>query len=348
MSQRFTAVLLLTTFIAGCGGNPFAPDREPGTGTNEDDTGLPTQLPGTTTPTASKAITRYEDRNDANGNGYAENITLNTDGSFSVDNLGFDGANAFTTSAAKPTLGPFGVYEAAPVVTDPKTGNPIQQFEHRLIAGKSNSGRTGFTIVRTGAYESYGFGGFLMSRDATGVTLPDGTDGSGQATYSGKYGGVRDFDGAPGLQLTDGDMTVDIDFKDFNRGDAVKGVVRNRHIYDLAGNDITGNVLAAMDAKYDPDDVAAASVALPVLTFDVGPGAIDANGEIRGVLGSRITDYRGTDPQRIIFEAGNYYAIVSGPDAAGQEIVGIIVVESENPYLGNVTARETGGFILYR
>ena len=45
-----------------------------------------------------------------------------------------------------------------------------------------------------------------------------------------------------------------------------------------------------------------------------------------------------------VFENGKYYAILSG-DAA-EELVGIYVVTSTPAE--NVTARETGGFIVYR
>lgn len=344
MARRILLSLATLAVIAGCGGNPLLEDEEPETPVTPTNPVEP--LPGTGNPTADASIRRYEERDETNGNGYAEAITYDAGSdTFSVDNLGFDGANAYSRGTAVASLGPYRVYEAAPIVTDPQSGLPIQQFDHRLLAGVSDSGRTSFAIVRTGAYVGYGFGGFLMTRDG-GVDMPT----TGQATYSGAYAGVRDFNGAAGMELTDGQMTVDIDFEDFNAGDAVKGVVYNRHIYDLDGNDITGAVLTQMNAKYDPDDDVADMTALPTITFNVGPGVIDTNGEIRGALGNHIVDYRGGVPGTVIpFETGNYYAIVSGPDAVGQEVVGIIVVTSEDPaFASGVTARETGGFILYR
>jgi hypothetical protein len=180
-----------------------------------------------------------------------------------------------------------------------------------------------------------------MKREG-GVVLPT----TQQAAYSGDYAAVRDFSGVGGLEYATGDMTMAIDFEDFNAGDAVQGQVTNRQIFDVNGNNITGAVLAAIDAKFDPDDIALPSTELPVLNFRVGPGVIDANGEIRGLLDSVVVDYRGDRPEIVEYEAGNYYAIVSGDNA--DEVVGIIVVESEEPRIDGVSTRETGGFILYR
>ena len=71
---------------------------------------------------------------------------------------------------------------------------------------------------------------------------------------------------------------------------------------------------------------------------------IDDNGEIQGEVTSTIATSDGAE----LFEEGRYYAIVSGADA-DQQIVGVIVVEHDNPdSLGGGTARETGGFIVER
>ena len=50
------------------------------------------------------------------------------------------------------------------------------------------------------------------------------------------------------------------------------------------------------------------------------------------------------------YEAGNYYAVISGDATQGgaDEVVGIIVVEADDPRSDGVTVRESGGFILYR
>lgn len=335
--MRVLVALTVSSFLAGCGGNPFLdPAEDPG-GTSDNPVD---ELPGTDTPSASRGIVRYEDVDDGTGNGYAQSVTydVGTD-TFEVDNLGFDGANAYTRSATEPSAYPFGLYESATVVTDPVSGNPIPQFVHRLVGG--DSGKTSFAIVRTGAYTSYGFGGFVLQREG-GVTLPT----TGQAVFNGDYAGLRDFNGKPGLEVTSGTTQVAIDFEDFNAGDAVQGTISNRRIYDLNGADITATIVDSINAKYNPDGTGLDIANLPVLNFRVGPGAIDANGEIRGFLDSWVGDYRGGKSGTTTFETGNYYAIVAGdtPD----EVVGVIVVEGEDPLCDNCTARETGGFIAYR
>jgi hypothetical protein len=336
MSKRITAMMAVALLVAACDGNPFLVEDDEPTGPVE-------PLPGTEDPTASDAIDRYEALDEDSGSGYAENITFDSStNTFSVDNLGFDGANAYSQTGPVTTLGPYAVYEAAPFVNDPLTGNPIQQFDHRLLAGVSTSGRTEFAIVRTGEYIGYGFGGFVMRRDNTGVVLPT----TGQAQYTGTYAGIQDFDGRPGMRYTTGNAEIAIDFADFNDGNAVRGTVRDRRILDLNGNDITATVLAQMDAKFDEDDKVPNLTQLPVLSFRVGPGVTDAAGEIRGTLQSQVVNYNGNVPRVETYEEGNYYAILSGANA--DEIVGIIVITAEDPGFDNVTMRETGGFILYR
>ncbi len=342
MSKRIVPVFVLAGLLAACGGNPFL-QPAPGGGNEAPENPTP-PLDGTPDPTPSGAISRYEPRDEDTGSGYAENITYDpaTD-TFSVDNLGFDGANLYRRGAPLADLGPYQVYEADQVVNDPVSGDPIPQFDHRMIAGVSTSGRTQFAIVRTGAYVGYGFGGFVMMRDSTGVVLPT----TGQAVYTGEYAGIQDFDGRGGLRYVRGDAFIAIDFEDFNDGDAVRGEISNRRIYDLNGVDITAQVLSSLNLRYDPDLEAPDVTELPTMRFRVGPGSIDVNGEIRGTLGSVIVDYEGDGPPQVVtYEEGNYYAIVSGANA--DEIVGIIVVTSEDPAFGNVTVRETGGFILYR
>ncbi|MGQ0563758.1 MAG: hypothetical protein ACT4OK_01630 [Gemmobacter sp.] len=335
MNMKLVAPLALL-LLAACDGNPFLEEEVPD----------PEELPGTENPAPDRSITRFEPTGEPDspefGNGFAQDFGYDaaTD-TYTVDNLGFDGANAYGRGTAVATLGSYNVYEATATEEDPRTGIDIPQFQHRLIAGISDSGRTEFAIVRTGAYLDYGFGGFVLKREG-GVNLPT----TQQAAYSGDYAAVRDFNGTSGLEYATGDMTVAIDFEDFNDGDAVQGQVTNRQIFDINGNNITGTILAAIDAKFDPDDVVGPSTVLPTLNFRVGPGVIDTNGEIRGLLDSVVVDRSGDRPEIVEYEAGNYYAIVSGDNA--DEVVGIIVVEAEDPRFDGVTARETGGFILYR
>lgn len=233
---------------------------------------------------------------------------------------------------------PYAVYEADATFPDAVTGALISQIGHRAIYGVSTSGNTQFAIVRTGDYVDFGFGGFVYQRD-NDVTLPS----SGQAAYTGQVAGIRDRLGGGGIDFTTADMDIAIDFDDFNattetRGDAVRGLVYNRRILDIDGNDITATVLNRVG---DNLDVTLNNV--PDLVFEVSPGVLDNNGEIVGNLNSTYVDASG---QAQTFESGNYYAVLSG-EGQDQEIVGVFVVESTNDPIASTT-RETSGFILYR
>ncbi|MFN7222457.1 MAG: hypothetical protein ACK4MS_00390 [Paracoccaceae bacterium] len=350
------AALVAGLAVAGCDGNPLGNKPEcggnplPGGPECIPSGGLPgaegevPALPGTTAPGAATSILRYEDLDTGTGNGYAQGFVYNPlSNTYTIDNLAFDGANTYRKRPGQPvdTLGGYQVYEASATELDPQTGVPIPQFQHRLLAGISATGRTEFAIVRTGAYRGYGFGGFVLKRTG-GVVLPT----TQQAAYSGNYAAIRDFSGASGLEYATGTMEIAIDFEDFNAGDAVRGSVSNRQIFDANGTNITASVLAAMDAKFNPSAIGPGSTQLPTLVFKVGPGAIDSNGEIRGLLDSAVVDRRTIIPTVTTYETGTYYAVVSGSNA--DEVVGVIVVEAEDPRLGGVTVRETGGFILYR
>ncbi len=340
--------------LAACDGNPFDSSAAGSGGTGGTSGTSVSTLPGTTTATAGGAIVRHEDHGkgpdltgggtapDVVGNGFAfKDGKINYDAGkdrFTVDNLAFDGGNVYTRSGAVPTLGPAHVYQAASTYADAQTGAQIDQFSYRALYGVSKTGRSQFAIVRTGSYVPYGFGGFIYSRTG-GVTLPT----SGQAKYTGSYAGLRDFNGNGGLQLTSGDMEMAIDFNDFNpdesftgNGAGIQGQISNRHIYDLSGNDITASVVAGINADKNPDTPLSA---LPTLLFKVGPGHLDDNGEAEGQL----SDYILSGGSAKEFEAGKYYAVVSGKNA--DEVAGVIVITST---IGSVTARETGGFILYR
>jgi hypothetical protein len=352
--------------LAACDGNPFlgTPPTSEGGGT----TGNPSvsTLPGTTDPTTTGSITRFEEHGkgpnsssngdgtasgtgsapDVLGNGFAfrdGKIRYNAeDDTFAVDNLAFDGGNvytrspAFQTSLAGPDVGPAKFYEGPATVRDNQTGELIDQFSYRALYGESTSGQSHFAIVRTGAYVPYGFGGFIYNR-VGGVGLPELEPGSNQAIYKGAYAGLRDFDGQSGLQVTSGEMTMQIDYNDFNPEESgldmasgVTGFVDNRKVFDLNGNDITAQVIAEINA-----DKSLTLTALPSINLFTGPGFMDANGETEGYVDNFLDGKE--------FEAGKYYAVLSGSKA--DEVVGIIVVNSK---IGTYTARETGGFILYR
>ena len=323
--KRFLIIGLMATALVGCGEyNPL---------TNPKPAPNPNLLPGTDAPTSGRAIQRYEEE-DSTGNGYAQSISYDANAdTFSVDNLAFDANNVYARDNVVPNLGgpaasPFRVYENAAIYQDDVTGAPINQFPHKAIYGESATGRTRFAIVRTGAYIPYGFGGFMYQRD-DGVVLP----ANGQAALVGNYAGLRDFDNRGGLEYVTGDMQVDIDFRDFNKGRGVKGSVTNRQIFDLNGANISGGLTTALGVAN-----------LPVLLFVVGPGVSDNNGEVTGGV---VSSYLNAGGAVQVFEEGKYYAVLSG-SGADMEMTGVIVATADDPRYSGVTVRETGGFILYR
>lgn len=350
MARIWILLLLAVATVSACGNesNPFdeneVVDQTPGDGDDDGgDDGSPidsdrTLPPGTSSPAPDASIFRREGQND-DGGGYVSSISYDSGlDTFTVDGLAFDGGNAYTRvelsgAGGAGSVGGYAVYEAPIEYQDADTGTPINQLLHRAIYGVSTSGQTEFAIVRSGGYVPYGFGGFVYQRNGS-VTLP----ATGQATYSGKYAGLRVFDGTSGLEYTDGDMTIDIDFEDFNAPDGVKAEVTNRNVYDINGNDITDDILAAMDGT--PTE-------LPTLHFVVQPGVADTNGEITGSVSS----FTYEDGVASEYEEGTYYAVLSDGadnDLDAEEIVGVIVMTSDDPRIDGRTVQETGGFILYR
>ncbi len=333
--------LALVATLAACSGDPFAePEEEttPDTGTAIDsDRTLP---PGTASPEPSLSIFRSEPSGDnaQSGDGQVSGVSYDSvNDEFTVDGLAFDGDNVYSRGTLVASLNnEYAVYEADTQFNDPLSGVPVNQFTHRAIYGVSTTGNTEFAIVRTGAYTDFGFGGFIYQRNG-GVTLPS----TGQAAYTGVSAAVRDFSGRGGLEYSVADVSIGIDFTDFDDGattlgDGIQGSFTNRTIFDINGTDIT---TAVLDRFNEDNDASLTSV--PTLQLFVGPNVLDANGEITGEIGSTFVDNQGVVQT---YETGTYYGILSGDDA--NELVGIYVVTSQPEE--NVTARETGGFIVYR
>jgi len=373
---RLLATAALLALLSGCGdGQPFFDDgtplpTDPTSRTDPTDPGDvigPGLPPGTVNPRPNRDIRRVEARNDAMG-GYAERYTYNAaNDTFSVDNLAFDGFNVYQRSGQADsqtvfegstvggsvgpgTLGGYAVYEAAIQVNDFLTDEPIDQITpYRAIYGVSTNTaendagnrvpRTAFAIVRTGGYVPYGFGGFIYERNG-GVTLPP-DQFRGQARWNGEYAGMRVFDGAGGMEFTRADAEVRIDFYDFNRNEGVRVNLTNREAFDESGRPIAlGN------------DTEAGELPLPNIRSVIAEGVpyITANGEIQGGIFSSYVD---VDGNRVDYEQGVYYGIIAGDvtsGADGGEIVGILVINSDDPRAGRdgVTVQETGGFIVYR
>ena len=308
-----------TTDTTTNSGDPIASDRS--------------LLPGTTNPSANNAIFRREAQTGATGNGFAEGFAYDSvNDTFSVDNLAFDGEGPYTAArdvaGNRFGIGPFSVFESAATAVDGLTLASINQLTYRALYAVGPDGNTSIAIIRTGAYIEYGLGGYIYQRNGS-VTLPT----SGQALYTGtnNYGGLRDFIGSGGLEYVTGDMEVRIDFNDFNEGAGVVGVVRNRRVFDLAGNDETSTILSALGGG---------TTQLPTLRFVIEPGVLDNNGELTGEIQS-VNPLDGET-----FEEGNYYAILSGDNA--ETITGIVVVTGDDPRTADVTFRETAGFFAVR
>ncbi|MBI1218845.1 MAG: hypothetical protein GC186_09885 [Rhodobacteraceae bacterium] len=355
--MKFGYALAAVVALGACSGNPLG-DTTSGSGSSSSGSsssgssssggisGSTTLPPGTTSPTASSNIVRYEATDGTTGSGYATNVVYDagTD-TFTVQNLPFSGAKTFNRGTAVSQLGvttngvsPFAVYEGPTTAADAITGTSISQFGYRAIYAVSPSGKTQVGIVRTGDFINYGFGGYVYQRNG-GVTLP----ASGQANYSGNYAGLIDFDGQGGLEYTTGTMAMAIDFTAFNTSqtgtgvNAVSGTVSNRQIYDINGNVVTPSVLAALSTQQQ-----VTITALPTLVFTVQPSVMTANGEIAGDVTSSLPGKNGPTA----YETGTYYAVLAGTNAS--EVAGIIVVTSAAPGATGVTQRETGGFIAQR
>ncbi len=353
MKLTATYPLLVTLALAACGDgtNPFDPDEpeeEPAEITHE-------LLPGTENPTPDSAITRYEAPGTGGGAGTATGFAYNAgDDTFYVDNLPFDGDNSYRRGTTVSTLGggAYQVYENDPVSIDPQTGNPINNFTYRALYGKSTTGQTEFAIVRSGSYAGFGFGGFIYHRNATdnngdpvSLVVPNCT-GDCSAQYTGSYAGVRVFNGRGGIEYSQGDAEMVLDFEDFNSGQTGAVLyVRNRRLFDSDGNDVTAAYLTALEDVDDQTTIVntGGGARIPNMVSVIANNNADPNGEIVGEMTSQVVNSDGTV---VPLESGNYYAVLSGTDAS--EIVGVVVVESDDPRLDGSQVQETGGFILYR
>jgi hypothetical protein len=340
---RLTLAGTALAFLTACGdGQPF-PEGGATAGTPTDTTtgdggdintdGATPPLPGTDAPSPDAGIFRYEARVGL-GRGLVTDVSYDAaNDTFTVDNLGFDGANTYQRNDAPlQTLGAARVFAADTVVNDTLTGKPVSQIiPYRALYGVSTNTvdgepRTSFAIVRTGGYIPYGFGGYVYERNG-GVVIPT----TGQATFAGPYAGLRVFENTLGLEYTTGNMSMDFDFEDFNANDAVKGRITDRRAIDQDGTVVA---LRTADGQLLLPDVS--------WVIQEGSASLSENGEIT----SEVFTIRNAE----IYESGTFNGIMAGDTTQGQggEIVGIITMESEDPRTDGVTALETGGAILYR
>jgi hypothetical protein len=294
---------------------------------------------------------------DGNGGGFTSLFSYSSDGDvFLIDGLAFDGLNEYERFASLPQLGTVAVYQGDATVADFLTGTPVSQIvpyfalydvsDVIIDEGEDDqSFRTSFAVVRTGGYDDYGFGTFAYER-AGGFVIPT----EGQATFSGTYAGLRisetfsTDDLAVEDILTSADINIDIDFDDFNGTPGIKGVLSNRQAYDQYGSAIETN------RSITTTDGSANAIQLPNLPFIIrGDGTtISADGEIGGNLANTIIDRSGAIRE---YETGTYAGIIAGDltdENDGGEIVGVIVIESEDSRFDGIVFQETGGFIATR
>lgn len=280
---------------------------------------------------AENSLRKFEERNDATGTGFAQGFVYNAQAdTFTVDNLAFDGDNVYqrvTFSDGAPIDLQARVYANSDTFNDTFGAGEtaINQFLHRLIAQSSDDGNVSYAIVRTGNYVNYGYGGFVYERNGA-VDLP----ASGQAAYEGRYSGMRDFNDTAGLEYASGDVQMAIDFDDFESGEALRGRIANRRVFDLNGAEVTSQFTDG----------------LPVVVFTVGPGTLSADGSFAGTLSSFNADLTEV-------ETGTYAGVLQGSNA--EQAVGVVVLEgtttrtlADGTVVADHSYRETGGFIATR
>lgn len=315
-------------------------------------------------------LVRTEELDLETGAGFAEDFILDgNEDTLEIDNLAFDGLNVYTRGANVTTpklsdLGSIAVYHGDETVPDFLTGRPVPQFVDHvalydesdvIIAGDEDAGvpdlpRTSFAVVRTGVWSDIpNPGGFIYQR-AGGVTIAE----SGQATFSGDYGGLRIYDIGNRLDVIEGDIVINIDFDDFNELDGVAGTIFNRQAFTPGGEALaTTNERNIFDA--DLSTFAAGTqfedlVQLPEVNFKVriSGESIAADGEISGEVESFYVD-----PESGLtteYDEGEYFAIIAGDTTEddGGEVVGIVRMTAPVPLERGVTVQETGGFIAKR
>ena len=344
MTRILTSMTFLA-FLAACGdGQPFfGEDASSATDgsdltENEDDTegdggsiDAGTLLAGTDSPTDTGGIFRFE-TDKASGGGHVQDVSYDAEtDTFMVDNLAFDGENVYQRGVLVDSLRSYAVFEADEITPDFLTTNPVEQIvPYRAVLGVSTNlvdgePRTSFAIVRTGGYVGYGFGGFVYERSGP-VVLPT----TGQATFSGDYGGVQVYTDLAGLRYVTGDMTLDIDFEDFNANDGIKGRITNRQVFFENGG--VDNAAVLSDVGW---------------TIVEGVDTLTENGEIVSNVFSTIL---GDSDQLVTYFSGTFNGIVAGDTLDiddGGEIVGVITMVAEDKDR-EISIQETGGAILYR
>ncbi|MCB6178878.1 hypothetical protein LHP98_12150 [Rhodobacter sp. Har01] len=261
MSKRGFTVLALLSMLAGCGGNPFVNQEDPGA-----DGGTPDTTPGSV----------YGD--DLNDDLVMNSMVYDPDGNvIVVNNIPFDGATAANGQAEYEQTGTlpgdFGRYE-----------NVAGANRYFAVFRRSGTGAVEAGAFGTTAFVDFGLGGAAAKRLATSVSLPN----SGEYTFTGEYAAIRIFDSASGIntpQYVTGAAEIDIDFGDFDGIGAILGTVSGRQVYDSAGaplgvmDDYISLALGNVDRSNGTIDGGGASLR------ETSTGSIIASGDWSGVIG---------------------------------------------------------------
>lgn len=298
MAVRVPAILGVMAFVAGCGGSPWA-DEDQGEG-----------------DTSGAAV--Y-------GASMNEDLTMDsmvydpeTD-EIVVNNIPFDGATAENGQARYARAGALGTSSFA------RYENVAGQMAYFAVFRRSDSGAVEAGAFGTSSYIDFGIGGAGARRSTETVNLPS----TGEYTFTGEYAAVRVYEnavGAPSLpHYVTGDVTIALDFGDFDATGAIVGVIDNRTLYDNDGSEIG-----------PMDDF----VSLAMSEIDLETGKI-TDGVAKGVSLATTEE----------LTSGQWSAILGGD--GGTEIAGILVLEgdaTDPPADGSdpFQVRETGVLIATR
>ena len=284
LAPVFAVALALT--LSACGGGDGSNPVTGGSDSSTDD-GTPDEEDTSdgedvTTPTTGDNTTRTT--------GDLTGITYNAaDNTITVDDLPFDGDGVYVNTGVTAVAG-FNVYAS-------QRGDETGQRQYYAVYRKDTYVEAG--SVQTGDYFDFGFGGAQYKRSNDTVTLPIGT---GEAVYTGRYGGTRVLSpgsgGSDDVQLVAGDARIIVDFLDFETIGAVEGEITNRTFYDVNGN-LLGSlpVIVLLTAEIDSD----------------------------GFIGSGEASTFDSDNE--VLQSGSYDGVFAGPN--GEQITGVIILEGD-------------------
>lgn len=283
------AGLVLCLGLAGCGdGTPFNGE------TDTTDGGAGDTAPGSV----------Y--LNTDNQNLTANSITYDADkDELTINNIPFDDPNN-TYVRIKDTAfsNGFAAYQSDPAPDS-------NEFRYFAVFRRSDSGLSQAGATQSNAYIEFGFGGAGAQRVSGNTAVPE----TGIYSYSGEYAAVRvvrttDDNDNPVAELyyVTGGMEMTADFGDFDEVGAVGGVVRNRTLYDTAGQP-----LGALDGI----------VSFANSEIDRTTGTIKSGTAVEVTGGTQTLNdgYQGGE----ISATGNWSGVFAGPGA--EEIAGIVFVE---------------------